>query len=690
MKNIILLASAFLLFSQLTHAQDGELNQSFGTGGIVKTNFADTTWYNSTDIQSDGKIVVAGYTWNGRNYDFLLARYNTDGSLDHTFSDDGKHKTGFGSVNSYANAVAVQKDGKIVAAGSSNSRIALARYNTDGSLDNTFSGNGKQISSFSGSARSLALQGDGKIVVAGVVNGASAVVRYTADGSLDNSFSSDGIQTTAYHYATAIAIQSDGKIVAVGEAGDQFAVARFNTDGSLDKTFSDDGMETIEAGEVNSSANSVAIQKDGKIVVSGYIAGEETNAGYAIYRLNTDGSFDNTFHERKDYGFNFINSIAIQSDGKIVGGGSAQGRDDIKGNFAVFRFHSTGRPDSSFNGDGIQITEIEGVGFYGIQNITVADNKLYAIGNTRVSGFVGTVAAYLLDNPNNAPTVSISIPNNISYYTAPARIKINAIAHDANGTVKKVQFFSGNTLLHTEDKLPYGFFWIDVPAGEYALTAKAFDNDGFSTTSNTIHVSVATLPPVVRLVSPVNNSAYTAPATIPLAAQATDPDGKVSRVEFYQYSYTTRNETLIRTEYYYPYRYSLSNVPSGKYSFTAVAYDDKGVGKSSHSVIITVNEATLSSRSTSINSQPDLKDAISLKLSPNPVQRILNIYTNEFQSNKPLTLAVVSAAGVVQKTMQSNTSNKAVQMDVSSLVSGVYTVKVICGDKVMFKQFVKL
>ncbi len=696
MKRVILLASAFLLLLKNTNAQNREPDQSFGTNGVVKTQFTDTTQYNSTAVQADGKIVVAGYTRNGSNYDFLVVRYNTDGSLDNTFSGDGKDKTDFGSTNDYASSVGVQNDGKIVVAGSSNNRFALARYNTDGSLDNTFSGDGKQIDNFHGSkdgARSAAIQSDGKIVVVGVASNSFAVARYTAAGSLDNSFSGDGIQTTVFdihlfiEQANAVAIQNNGKIVAVGSAGEKFAVARYNTDGSLDKTFSDDGRQITKAGEF-SFARSVAIQKDGKIVVAGEIAAEETNGGYAIGRYNTDGSLDNTFNGdgiKRDYGFNFINSIAIQSDGKIVGGGSVQGHDETGPNFALFRFNNNGEPDSSFNGDGIQVTEISGV-INGIVDIAIANDKLYVVGNSYVPGHSGIVASYLLNNPNNAPTVSISIPNNIVMYSSPARIKINAIAHDENGTISKVQFYNGTTIIHTETKSPYGFLWADVPEGNYTLTAKAFDSAGNVITSNSINVSVldSNVAPVVSIVSPVNDTTYTGPATIRLIANAKDPNDKISKVEFYNGS------TLLRTEHYYPYTYWWTNVQPGTYTITAKAYDEKGLSATSAPVTITVTNASIVSSRPSSVKQNDLNSALSLGLSPNPTRSTLQIFTKRLQLNKPSTISVISALGVVMKTVNSNTSKQTVQLDVSSLANGVYTLKVVSGGKMMYRQFVKL
>jgi uncharacterized delta-60 repeat protein len=127
----------------------GDLDITFDGDGKVTTDFGSNLYdrANSIAIQSDGKIVVAGESSNGSNPDFALARYNSDGSLDTAFDGDGKVTTAVGSFDDYANSVAIQSDGKIVVAGSSyngsNTHFALSRYNSDGSLDTTFDGDGK-------------------------------------------------------------------------------------------------------------------------------------------------------------------------------------------------------------------------------------------------------------------------------------------------------------------------------------------------------------------------------------------------------------------------------------------------------------------------------------------------------------------------------------------------------------------
>ena len=131
------------------------------------------------------------------------------------------------------------------------------------------------------------------------------------------------------------------------------------------------------------------------------------------------------------------------------------------------------------------------------------------------------------------------------------------------------------------------------------------------------------------------------------------------------------------------------NVQQGTYTLKAVATDNKGLSTTSSPVTVTVKNASIVSRPSSVNSKPDL-NGLSLKLGPNPARSTLQIYTKGLQLNKPSTISVMSSSGVLLKTIQSNASNRVVQLDVSSLVSGVYTIKAINGEKVVSKQFVKL
>ena len=326
----------------------GTLDTTFGTTGVVTTSIGSSARANAIVLQADGKIVAAGSTWNGVNYNFALVRYNMDGSLDTTFDTDGVVTTTIGSGNDEANAIVLQADGKIVAAGS-NYDFALARYNTNGSLDTTFDIDGVVTTNIGSSVDiiyDIALQPDGKIVAAGFANnGISdniALARYNTNGSLDTTFDTDGVVTTTLiassSDANAIALQSDGKIVVAGIAygPSSFVLARYNTNGSLDTTFDTDGVVITDIGSNDDIAYTIALQTDGKIVVAGY-----ASVSFALARYNTNGSLDTTFNTDGVVttaigSIAEVHSMILQQDNKIVVAGYVY--NGINYNFALARY----------------------------------------------------------------------------------------------------------------------------------------------------------------------------------------------------------------------------------------------------------------------------------------------------------------------------------------------------------------
>jgi len=189
---------------------------------------------------------------------------------------------------------------------------------------------------------------------------------------------------------------------------------------------------------------------------------------------------------------------------------------------------------------------------------------------------------------NVLPTVSITSPANGATYTAPASITINATASDSDGTVTKVDFYQGGTLLGTDTTSPYSFAWTNVAAGAYSLTAVATDNAGGTRTSTAVSVTVnnpGNAAPTASITSPANGATYTAPASITINATASDSDGTVTKVDFYQ------GGTLLGTDTTSPYSFAWTNVAAGAYSLTAVATDNAGATGTSSAVSVTVNPA---------------------------------------------------------------------------------------------------
>jgi uncharacterized delta-60 repeat protein len=325
----------------------GDLDPSFGIGGMVTTSFGTASAQStSVALQSDGKIVVAGTTYDG-NYSFTVARYNTNGTFDTSFDGDGTLITGFGDVRGIATSIVIQTDGKIVVAGrfadSFSVDFGLVRYNGDGSLDTTFGIDGLVRTSFGTSQcriESMALQSDGKIVVAGYMdtnNGTNnydfALARYNTDGSLDSSFDGDGRLTTDFGTTTdvaySVAVQSNGKIIAAGFTSDgsneDIALVRYNGDGTLDTSFDGDGKRTTDFGMPMDRAKSVTVDATGRIVVAGYSSDDSNNADFALVRYNNDGSLDTSFDGdgklATDFGTmrDYATSMVLQVNGRASG-----------------------------------------------------------------------------------------------------------------------------------------------------------------------------------------------------------------------------------------------------------------------------------------------------------------------------------------------------------------------------------
>jgi hypothetical protein len=186
-------------------------------------------------------------------------------------------------------------------------------------------------------------------------------------------------------------------------------------------------------------------------------------------------------------------------------------------------------------------------------------------------------------NSNPAPTVSLTAPANGSTYLAPASVTISATASD-NGSISKVEFYQGTTLLNSDDTAPYTYNWTGVAAGTYSITARAYDNFNLSTTSTAVSITVNNnQAPTVTLTSPTNGSTYIAPASVTISATANDTDGSISKVEFYQ------GTTLLNSDDTAPYTYNWTGVTAGTYSVTAKAYDNFNLVTTSTAVSITVN-----------------------------------------------------------------------------------------------------
>jgi uncharacterized delta-60 repeat protein len=396
-------ALAAATFTVVIPNGDGVTNNAptFSVGdGIVTTPVGSYDTGRSVAVQLDGKIVVAGSSVIGSNFDFALVRYNADGSLDASFGGgDGIVTTPVGLLEDEIFSVTVQPDGKIVVAGyvsnGSDWDFAVVRYNADGSLDASFGGGDGIVTTPIGSSfdqgLSVTVQPDGKIVAAGFTFGSTsdfALVRYNADGSLDESFGGgDGIVTTTVGsegQGLSVKVQPDGKIVVAGfsfTGSDwDFALVRYGADGSLDTSFGGgDGIVTTPVGL--SFGQSVTVQPNGKIVVAGFSLGSTI----ALVRYNADGTLDESFGGGDGIVKTPVGSegqglsVTVQPDGKIVVAGISFTGSDW--DFALVRYGADGTLDTSFGGgDGIVTTPVGLLNDFG-QSVTVQpDGKIVVAG----------------------------------------------------------------------------------------------------------------------------------------------------------------------------------------------------------------------------------------------------------------------------------------------------------------------
>jgi uncharacterized delta-60 repeat protein len=432
--------NSYLYMSLSRYNVDGSLDQTFGTGGKAITSFPSSRVQiaSALVIQPDGKIVVVGHAVGQASgapaSDFALARFNSDGSLDEDFGTQGQVTTNFFGGCDAANAVLLQPDGKIVAAGyaftdrdcSKNSKFALARYNSDGSLDEDFGRGGKVTTKFYGGqdfSHDIALQPDGKIVAGGFAGADPqtsdyspfALARYNPNGSLDTTFDDDGKQTFAFRYEDTyitirdLVIQQDGKIVAAGgflnnAAHADFILVRVNSNGSLDTDFGDQGKVVSDLGKYE-EAKVVALQPDDKILVAGGsaerpISFRESNdsqdqANFTLARYHKDGSLDTTFgrggKSTTDFSNHFetVRGMLLQPDNKIVVAGTTtfpggHGFED----FALARYSNDLQScvlDSTFDLDGKKTSSFVGNGAADVALQT--DGKIVVVGGVELARF---------------------------------------------------------------------------------------------------------------------------------------------------------------------------------------------------------------------------------------------------------------------------------------------------------------
>lgn len=300
-------------FTIVRFLANGSPDTNFGTSGKVVTDFSgNSDGINKVIVQADGTILVAGTATTNAGQDFALARYLSNGTLDPSFDpigQDGKVSTDFGTGNDdIGSAMAVQSDGKILVAGyvldGTSANFGLVRYNANGSRDTNFGTDGRVTTDFNGSSdvvTSIAVQSDGKIVLGGyafVTAGKGfdfALARYNSDGTPDSSFGVAGkinldLANGNFDYLQALTVLSSGKILAVGSSASHYAVARFKSNGELDSTFGNGGVTITDFGDPNENLYSLLVLPSGK-----FLAGGSGDKSFALLCYRANGSLDTSF-----------------------------------------------------------------------------------------------------------------------------------------------------------------------------------------------------------------------------------------------------------------------------------------------------------------------------------------------------------------------------------------------------------
>jgi len=355
---------------------DGSVDRMFGEGGatVLDSEKGDDKGY-ALSLGWDGKIYLAGQVHNGRDSDFALWRFTSNGKLDRGFGMRGAAHLDFGHGNDIAYSVWLQNDGKILVGGVADSGkdrdFALARFLASGMPDPGFGYNGKLMTAFgdknsrSGddTAYALLLQPDGKIVLTGYSEVGStsvmAIVRYLSDGRLDQSFGEQGFTTPYFgrqDRAYTALLDSQGRILIGGLSSDgrraDFAVVRLKPSGSIDRYFGTGGIATVSMSGNLDTVYGLGITEQGEIIAAGSSATLSQGMNLAITRLTAGGSLDTSFGNQGrvllpgEGKFGAAYGVAVQSDGKILAAGVSSHGDGFQ--IALARYERTGVLDNTF------------------------------------------------------------------------------------------------------------------------------------------------------------------------------------------------------------------------------------------------------------------------------------------------------------------------------------------------------
>lgn len=482
--------------------QDFVLDSTFATNGTYFNTYLGA--FDACKIQPDGKTLLISQV-NGSNSEFLyssLIRLDTNGNLDMSFGSGGLvYENQLQFAESPENII-LQSDGKILVCGqvniSNSYKIAIARYTADGNLDFTFGTNGLKIIDLNSGTHewvgSAAIQSDGKIIVCGSKDYDFVMVRLTSDGTIDNTFGNAGIVLTDFdntaNSAETIKLYPDGKIVVVGwsEGGNlKCAVARYDSNGNLDNTFNSTGKLVLSLPVLNYvSMYNLAIQGDGKILISQTVV-DNGKPKFGIFRINTNGTLDNTFGTNGVFMTSvitnteaFSRSFTLQNDGKIVIVGYIHTTASSWRSLAIAKVTSNGMLDTTFDTDGMDTLTFNNLATAALDVVVDNNGKIIVCGYNEYQGYVSRFI--LSDQPAEIKEEKLAFsisPNptseSVTITSSKEIIKSIILTNSSGEIIKQFEINKLSIDVNLKD-LPDGIYFVKIETNSGRVSQKIIKN----------------------------------------------------------------------------------------------------------------------------------------------------------------------------------------------------------------------
>ncbi|MBC7885836.1 MAG: T9SS type A sorting domain-containing protein [Saprospiraceae bacterium] len=509
MKSILIFTVFYLssILMILSAQSPGSLDITFGTDGKIQhnTGLKDLLIYQSV-LKENGSVIVTGKAkeTGASDESVFVAVLKPDGDLDNSFNNTGYRLIDLQMTEDVGKSLALQSNGKIVIAGwvhnGANFDIGLIRNNPDGSVDNGFGNSGKLIINMGSTEFGMVvkiLPGDKILLVSRRYNGINsdiALMRFLPDGMTDTSFGVNGLSTMdfsgSHEYPYDCVLLNDGSIVVAGDSEKSgysvFFAAKFSKDGVPVSTFGNNGFVAYQVGTDHNGVSSVKVQTDGKIVIGGY-AYEGSETSFALVRLSSDGTPDHTFGSGGSVttdirdGSEYISDIMIQNDGKILVSGVGRGLVS-NSDFAIARYLADGSSDMSFGVNGLVFTDFGNTDM-AANILPVSDDRFMIAGNADNVNLV--MARYHNNQPSSSHELIESIFN---IYPNPAKsmvnIKLSEFGNDPVSIVLKNSEGSSVKLLSAEplteeiiqvalpENLPSGTYFISLSQNQLHVIKK--------------------------------------------------------------------------------------------------------------------------------------------------------------------------------------------------------------------------